>query len=72
MLPSDIRRKRLVRVKAQTNPHYGKNPKDASIKELLQSGCIILDKPSGPTSHQVVAWIKEILSIEKAGHGGTS
>jgi H/ACA ribonucleoprotein complex subunit 4 len=38
---------------------------------LLNNGFINLDKPSGPTSHQVVAWVKEILAVEKAGHGGT-
>jgi H/ACA ribonucleoprotein complex subunit 4 len=41
------------------------------VKELLQNGFIILDKPAGPSSHQVVAWVKEILECEKAGHGGT-
>jgi H/ACA ribonucleoprotein complex subunit 4 len=37
----------------------------------MNNGFINLDKPAGPTSHQVVAWVKEILEIEKAGHGGT-
>jgi H/ACA ribonucleoprotein complex subunit 4 len=41
------------------------------VRELLNNGFINLDKPAGPTSHQVVAWVKEILEIEKAGHGGT-
>ena len=30
-----------------------------------------MDKPAGPTSHEVVAWTKRILGIEKAGHSGT-
>ncbi len=30
-----------------------------------------IDKPKGPTSHQVSAWVKEILGIGKAGHVGT-
>jgi H/ACA ribonucleoprotein complex subunit 4 len=70
-LPSLKERKRLIRVTAKTNPHYGKAPGDRSVKELLRNGFIILDKPAGPTSHQVVAWVKEILEVEKAGHGGT-
>lgn len=37
----------------------------------IQFGVINLDKPPGPTSHEVVAWIKKILNLEKAGHGGT-
>lgn len=71
MLPSDKKRKRLIKVSAKTNPHYGKYPDEMSVKDLLNSGFINLDKPSGPTSHQVDAWVKEILEIEKVGHGGT-
>lgn len=71
LLPSDQKRKRLVKVSAKTNPHYGKSPDEMTVKELLNNGFINLDKPSGPTSHQVVAWVKEILEIDKAGHGGT-
>ncbi|HXV38201.1 MAG TPA: RNA-guided pseudouridylation complex pseudouridine synthase subunit Cbf5, partial [Nitrosopumilaceae archaeon] len=40
-------------------------------KQLLEYGLIILDKPPGPTSHEVVAWVKRILKIPKAGHSGT-
>lgn len=70
-LPSLKQRKRLIKTTATTNPHYGKAPAQRTIRELLSNGFINLDKPSGPTSHQVVAWVKEILEIEKAGHGGT-
>lgn len=70
-LPSLKQRKRLIKVSAKTNLHYGKKPAERTVKELLNNGFINLDKPAGPTSHQVVAWIKEILEIEKAGHGGT-
>jgi H/ACA ribonucleoprotein complex subunit 4 len=38
---------------------------------LLDYGIILLDKPSGPTSHELVAWTKKILGITKAGHSGT-
>jgi H/ACA ribonucleoprotein complex subunit 4 len=70
-LPSLKQRKRLIKVSAKTNDHYGKAPGERTVKELLQNGFVNLDKPSGPSSHQVVAWVKEILQIEKAGHGGT-
>jgi H/ACA ribonucleoprotein complex subunit 4 len=30
-----------------------------------------LDKPSNPSSHEVVAWAKKILRVEKTGHSGT-
>jgi H/ACA ribonucleoprotein complex subunit 4 len=71
VLPSDKKRKRLIKVSAKTNPYYGKKPDDFSVEELLNNGLINLDKPSGPTSHQVVSWVKEILRVNKAGHGGT-
>ncbi len=64
-------RKRLIKAEAETNPYYGKEPMRRSVEELLENGIIIIDKPSGPTSHQVTAWVKEILEIPKAGHGGT-
>jgi H/ACA ribonucleoprotein complex subunit 4 len=48
-----------------------KRPEERTVEELLRLGVINLDKPSGPTSHQVSAWVKEIVGVEKAGHGGT-
>jgi hypothetical protein len=66
-----IRRRYIVKREAGTDPKYGKHPKSRSAEELISSGVINLDKPPGPTSHEVVAWIKELLRIEKAGHGGT-
>ena len=71
VLPSDKKRKRLIKVSAKTNPNYGKSPDERSMNEILNNGMIILDKPRGPTSHQVDAWIRKILEIEKVGHGGT-
>ncbi len=37
----------------------------------LSYGFIVLDKPQGPTSHEVVAWVRKMLSQERAGHSGT-
>ena len=71
ILPSDKKRKRLIKVQAKTNPNYGKTPDERSVKELLENGMINLDKPCGPTSHQVDAWIRKIFGIKKVGHGGT-
>jgi H/ACA ribonucleoprotein complex subunit 4 len=36
-----------------------------------RSGVINLDKPSNPSSHEVVAWLRRILRVEKTGHSGT-
>ncbi|UCD92719.1 MAG: RNA-guided pseudouridylation complex pseudouridine synthase subunit Cbf5 [Methanobacteriota archaeon] len=49
----------------------GKRPEDRTVEELVRLGVINLDKPSGPTSHQVSAWVKKILNVDRAGHGGT-
>ena len=50
---------------------WGKRPSDRSVGELLKGGVIILDKPSGPTSHQATAWVRDALKVENVGHGGT-
>jgi H/ACA ribonucleoprotein complex subunit 4 len=71
ILPFDEKRKHLIKVQVKTNPNYGKMPHERSLKEHLEYGLVNLDKPSGPTSHQVDAWIKKILNLDKVGHGGT-
>ena len=42
-----------------------------SIEQAMRYGLILLDKPPGPTSHEVVAWTKRILELPKIGHSGT-
>jgi H/ACA ribonucleoprotein complex subunit 4 len=54
-----------------TNDKYGHHPDKRPILALLDYGLVLIDKPDGPTSHEVVAWVKRILNIEKAGHSGT-
>lgn len=49
----------------------GSSPDRREIKEYLKSGFINLDKPANPSSHEVVAWAKRILRVEKTGHSGT-
>ena len=50
---------------------WGKRPSDRTLGELLQGGVIALDKPSGPTSHQVTAWARDALHVDRISHGGT-
>lgn len=57
--------------KAKTSSKFGKNPKDRTIEELYNYGIINVDKNSGPTSHQVSAYVKDIFGLKKAGHSGT-
>eukprot|EP01115_Flamella_aegyptia_P009036 TRINITY_DN380_c2_g1_i1.p1 TRINITY_DN380_c2_g1~~TRINITY_DN380_c2_g1_i1.p1 ORF type:complete len:480 (+),score=254.23 TRINITY_DN380_c2_g1_i1:72-1511(+) len=49
----------------------GHSPLKRPIQEYIRYGIINLDKPSNPSSHEVVAWIKKILKVEKTGHSGT-
>lgn len=54
-----------------TSDRYGHIPDKRPLSNLFDYGFILLDKPSGPTSHEVVAWIKKILKLSKIGHSGT-
>src|SRR3989304_4689566 len=49
----------------------GTYPAARSTEEMLRNGIIILDKWSGPTSHDVAATVKKTLGLPKVGHGGT-
>ena len=71
ILPSDTVRSVLVKRSGKTNPAYGIPPQMRSLKMHMSLGAINLDKTSGPTSHEVAAWVKRILEVEKAGHSGT-
>jgi len=70
-LPSDEPEQLLVKSQESTDPDHGIEPERREIDSLLQYGVINLDKPSGPTSHEVVSWMRKILNISLAGHGGT-
>jgi len=49
----------------------GHTPLKRPLTEYLKYGVINLDKPANPSSHEVVAWIRRILRVEKTGHSGT-
>ena len=49
----------------------GHTPLKRPMAEFLKYGVINLDKPANPSSHEVVAWIRRILRVEKTGHSGT-
>ncbi|HLC51261.1 MAG TPA: RNA-guided pseudouridylation complex pseudouridine synthase subunit Cbf5 [archaeon] len=49
----------------------GTYPGARKTEEHLRKGIIILDKPSGPTCHQIDAWVKQLLELNLASHGGT-
>lgn len=70
-LPSDAKRKLVSIRKASTDSDYGKRPEERTPEEHIRYGMINLDKPSGPTSHEVVSWVKNIFDLRKVGQGGT-
>ncbi|KAJ9694691.1 hypothetical protein PVL29_010256 [Vitis rotundifolia] len=49
----------------------GYSPLKRPLAEYIRYGILNLDKPANPSSHEVVAWIKRILRVEKTGHSGT-
>ncbi len=34
-------------------------------------GILLVDKPRGPSSHQVAAWVREMTGVSQVGHTGT-
>ena len=67
-LPINIEKEILIKDEAEG--HYGKNPYERTIDELIKFGVINLNKPEGPTSHQVASYVRDIIGI-KTGHSGT-
>ena len=63
--------KLLVRAYRYTPINAGSSPTQRPLEEHLKYGVINLDKPANPSSHEIVAWIKKILKVEKTGHSGT-
>lgn len=63
--------KMLVLDEEETDPDHGWAPSSRPMDVLLDYGLLPLDKPRGPTSHEVVAWVRKMLGKERAGHSGT-
>ncbi len=66
-----IKREKLVKLEIETNPDFGCNPAERPMVELIDYGIVNIDKPPGPTSHQVSDHVKKILKVSKSGHSGT-
>jgi H/ACA ribonucleoprotein complex subunit 4 len=69
--PWEVDRKLLVKAEDRTNPRHGLKPDERGAEDFVRYGVINLDKPAGPTSHEVAAWVKRILKLQAVGHGGT-
>ncbi|CAM8955169.1 unnamed protein product [Rhodiola kirilowii] len=60
-----------IRTGHYTPLNSGHTPLKRPLAEYIRYGVMNLDKPANPSSHEVVAWIKRILRVEKTGHSGT-
>jgi len=69
--PWEVERKLLVKAEDGTDLSFGCKPEDRSAEDYMKYGVINLDKPAGPSSHEVAAWVKRILRLQSVGHGGT-
>ena len=58
-------------IKKEVAGEFGKPPEERTPEERLSYSLINIDKPPGPTSHQVSDYVQRILNITKAGHSGT-
>lgn len=45
----------------------------STLDQILtnQSGILLIDKPTGPTSHDLVNWLRRVTRIRRIGHTGT-
>jgi H/ACA ribonucleoprotein complex subunit 4 len=69
--PWDLKREMILKDEQGTDPEFGCLPTERTLRNRIKFGVINIDKPPGPTSHEVVAWVKRLLELDKAGHGGT-
>jgi len=67
----NIKREILVKKESETNPDFGKGPEKRTTEEMVNYGVVNINKPRGPTSHQVSDFVKKILNLNKAGHSGS-
>ncbi len=58
-------------IKRPAQGTFGKPPTERTIQERLNYSIINIDKPAGPTSHQISDYVQKIFKLDKAGHSGT-
>ena len=52
-------------------PPLRPSPATRSPDALREFGVVNLDKPPGPSAHQVAAWVRDLVGVERAAHAGT-
>ena len=58
----------VLDAEATTDPAYGQRPEERTIEQRIASGVLLLDKPAGPTSHQVTAWVRDKFGLDSHCH----
>jgi tRNA pseudouridine55 synthase len=53
-----------------TTPAPAAWPPDV-MQRIGAGAFLLIDKPRGPSSHQVTAWVRDILGVDRTGHAGT-
>jgi len=72
ILPADEPKEWFIKAEEDTDYKYGCLPYERRpLSNYINFGIVNLDKPSGPTSHEVAVWVKNILNVDKSGHSGT-
>lgn len=61
----------LIKGEEETDYSYGWLPHKRPTEVHLRYSVVNLDKPIGPSSHEIVAWVRRLLGIEKVAHAGT-
>jgi H/ACA ribonucleoprotein complex subunit 4 len=46
-------------------------PRTRSLADRLAFGVVNLDKPPGPSAHQVAGWVRDLAGVDRAAHAGT-
>ena len=61
----------FVKREAVSDARFGCIPQERPVADTIRFGVINLDKPPGPTSHQVSDYAQRILGVASAGHSGS-
>jgi tRNA pseudouridine55 synthase len=46
-------------------------PDERSPEDRRAFGVVNLDKPPGPSAHQVAGWVRDLVGVDRAAHAGT-
>ena len=67
----ETKRTAYTRAEEDFEKGLGLPPEERNLQQMLKRGVVIVDKVPGPTSHEVVAWVRKLMELDHVGHGGT-